>query len=106
MLCRIIINESGAGVFYTIEEITDFRGQASQGGASAPLTSDHGAMAGLGDDDHAQYLLLSGRAPVLGASGAIAGVTGCYLVLFPRVRATLLAWLCRAMLDSASCTMR
>ncbi|NLF32599.1 MAG: rhomboid family intramembrane serine protease [Planctomycetes bacterium] len=39
------------------------------------------------------YVLLGGMVPVLGASGAIAGVTGCYLVLFPRVRVTLLAWL-------------
>ncbi len=39
------------------------------------------------------YVLLGGVVPVLGASGAIAGVTGCYLVLFPRVRVTLLAWL-------------
>jgi len=46
-----------------------------------------GVLSGIG------YLLLSGHAPVLGASGAIAGVTGCYLVLFPRVRVTLLAWL-------------
>jgi len=39
------------------------------------------------------YVLLSGNAPVLGASGAIAAVTGAYLVLFPRVRVTLLMWL-------------
>jgi hypothetical protein len=43
-----------------------------------------GVLAGIG------YVLLSGRAPVLGASGAISAVTGAYLVLFPRVRVTLL----------------
>jgi len=43
-----------------------------------------GVLAGVG------YVLLSGRAPVLGASGAICGVTGAYLVLFPRVRVTVL----------------
>lgn len=43
-----------------------------------------GILAGIG------YVLLAGRAPVLGASGAIAAVTGAYLVLFPRVRVTLL----------------
>ncbi len=43
-----------------------------------------GVLAGIG------YLLLSGHAPVLGASGAISAVTGAYLVLFPRVRVTLL----------------
>ncbi len=46
-----------------------------------------GVLSGLG------FVLLSGHAPMLGASGAIAGVTGCYLVLFPRVRVTLVAWL-------------
>ncbi|MBS3735299.1 MAG: rhomboid family intramembrane serine protease [Phycisphaerae bacterium] len=43
-----------------------------------------GILAGIG------YVLLSGRAPVLGASGAISAVTGAYLVLFPRVRVTVL----------------
>jgi membrane associated rhomboid family serine protease len=43
-----------------------------------------GVLAGIG------YLLLSGHAPVLGASGAISAVTGAYLVLLPRVRVTLL----------------
>ena len=45
-----------------------------------------GVLAGVG------YIALSGRAPVLGASGAISAVTGAYLVLFPRVRVTLLIW--------------
>jgi len=43
-----------------------------------------GVLAGVG------YLVLSGHVPVLGASGAIAAVTGAYLVLFPRVRVTVL----------------
>ena len=42
-----------------------------------------GVIAGVG------YVLLSGVAPALGASGAIAAVTGAFLVLFPRVRVTL-----------------
>ncbi len=46
-----------------------------------------GVLAGLG------YMVMGGQAPVLGASGAIAGVTGCYLVLFPRVRVTVLWWM-------------
>ena len=45
-----------------------------------------GIVAGIG------HLVFSGSAPVLGASGAIAGVTGAFLVLFPRVRVTLLVW--------------
>ncbi len=43
-----------------------------------------GIIAGVG------YVLLSGTAPVLGASGAISAVTGAFLVLFPRVRVTVL----------------
>ena len=39
------------------------------------------------------YLSLGATAPVMGASGAIAAVTGAYLVLLPRVRVSLLAWL-------------
>ncbi len=46
-----------------------------------------GILAGVG------YILLSGHAPVLGASGAIAAVTGAYLVLLPRSRVTVLALL-------------
>jgi len=46
-----------------------------------------GVLAGLG------YVLLSGRAPVLGASGAISAVTGAYLVLLPRTRVTVIALL-------------
>ena len=45
-----------------------------------------GIVAGIG------YVLLSGTAPVLGASGAIAAVAGTYLVLLPRARVTLLIW--------------
>ena len=46
-----------------------------------------GIIAGIG------YVLLSGQAPVLGASGAISAVTGAFLVLFPRGRVTVLVLL-------------
>ena len=46
-----------------------------------------GVLSGTG------YILLEAQGPVLGASGAISAVTGAYLVLFPRVRVTLLALL-------------
>ncbi len=45
-----------------------------------------GVLAGIG------YILLSGNAPVLGASGAISAVTGAFLVFFPRTRVTVLFW--------------
>lgn len=44
------------------------------------------------------YVLLGGVTPVLGASGAISAVTGAYLVLFPRVRVTVITWLFFAMI--------
>ncbi len=46
-----------------------------------------GVIAGVG------YVLISGAAPVLGASGAISAVTGAFMVLFPRVRVTVLMFL-------------
>jgi len=46
-----------------------------------------GVIAGVG------YVVLSGVNPVLGASGAISAVTGAFLVLFPRVRVTVLVLL-------------
>ncbi len=46
-----------------------------------------GVLAGVG------YVILGGRAPVLGASGAISAVTGAYLVLLPRVRVSLMGLL-------------
>jgi membrane associated rhomboid family serine protease len=45
-----------------------------------------GVVAGVG---HA----LSQSAPVLGASGAVAAVTGAYLALFPRSQVTLVLWI-------------
>lgn len=39
------------------------------------------------------YFLLSGNAPVLGASGAISAVVGAYLVLLPRTKVTLLVFM-------------
>jgi membrane associated rhomboid family serine protease len=44
-----------------------------------------GVMAGIG---HATF----DQAPVIGASGAVAAVTGAYLVLLPRSNITLLLW--------------
>ena len=46
-----------------------------------------GLIAGVG------YVLISGAAPVLGASGAISAVTGAFMVLYPRVRVTVLMFL-------------
>ncbi len=60
-LARVIIRDTNSGVYYTLEDITDLRSTNAEGNASSPVTGDHGALAGLGDDDHAQYPLLAGR---------------------------------------------
>jgi hypothetical protein len=51
----------------TIERITDLRAEGITGAASAIATSDHGGLSGLGDDDHAQYLLADGTRALAGA---------------------------------------
>ncbi|HEV57446.1 MAG TPA: rhomboid family intramembrane serine protease [Phycisphaerales bacterium] len=38
------------------------------------------------------HMVLEGASPVLGASGAVAAVTGAYLVLFPRTVITVIYW--------------
>jgi hypothetical protein len=53
-----IINQN----FHYIEEALNSVGAATPGGGPAiPGITDHGALTGLLDDDHSQYLLLAGR---------------------------------------------
>ncbi len=40
---------------YTDEEVTDLRESGIVGGGGGGAVTDHGALAGLGDDDHGQY---------------------------------------------------
>jgi hypothetical protein len=54
LLYRIIYNNSGV-----VQDTTDYR--QSQFGGSSYVSTDHGTLSGLADDDHAQYLLLAGR---------------------------------------------
>lgn len=58
------------------EDYIDWRTTALGRGVAA---TDHGALAGLGDDDHAQYLLLDGRTAgqtVCGATTLAGGTSG------------------------------
>jgi hypothetical protein len=59
ILSRAILKEVAGGVFYTLESLTDLRGTNAAGNVTTPIGNDHGALAGLGDDDHAQYILKS-----------------------------------------------
>ena len=55
LLARLILKETGGGIFYTLEEVLDLRGFNQTGNITTPLITDHGGLGGLGDDDHAQY---------------------------------------------------
>lgn len=59
LLARVIIRETGTALYYTLSDITDYRGIANTGGTGAVGANDHGALSGLNDDDHPQYLLRS-----------------------------------------------
>lgn len=61
VLARLILRESSGGVYYTLQEVTDLRATNVAGNVVSPVISDHGSLAGLGDDDHVQYALLAGR---------------------------------------------
>lgn len=89
ILARVLVKMTGSGVYYTIEEITDLRILNVAGNVTSPLVTDHGAMVGLLDDDHTQYLLADGTRALAGAwdmgnqalinvnidSGVITGIT-------------------------------
>jgi hypothetical protein len=61
LLARLLLVDTGSGVYYTLEEITDLRSTNAQGTVTTPLITDHGGLGGLSDDDHTQYALLAGR---------------------------------------------
>ena len=56
VLARLILNGSTP---YVLEEVLDLRVYNIKGNITSPLIPDHGGLAGLGDDDHVQYLLKS-----------------------------------------------
>jgi len=55
LLARVIIKESGSGLYYTLADITDYRGTQSIVGGGVTGANDHGALSGLGDNDHPHY---------------------------------------------------
>jgi len=59
VLARLILKGTGSGVYYTLEEVLDLRVYNIKGNITSPLIPDHGGLAGLGDDDHVQYVLKS-----------------------------------------------
>jgi hypothetical protein len=66
VLARLILKESGGGIFYTLEEVLDLRATNQIGNITTPLITDHGGLGGLGDDDHPLYLLIDGTRSMTG----------------------------------------
>jgi hypothetical protein len=63
---QVIIRETGANDFEIIEQrrLTGNKFSAISGGSGG--ITDHGALTGLADDDHTQYLLISGLRAMIG----------------------------------------
>lgn len=53
VLARLILKDTAT---YTLEEVLDLRVFNIKGNITSPLIPDHGGLAGLGDDDHPQYI--------------------------------------------------
>jgi hypothetical protein len=68
VIYRVMVENSGAP--YVTGTITDFRTAQSVGGTGGTV-NDHGALNGLGDDDHLQYSLVDGSRAFTGAVGGI-----------------------------------
>ena len=61
LIARLIIKETGSGVFYTLEEVLDLRGTNIGGNITSPLITDHGGLGGLNDSgDHMWAMLGTG----------------------------------------------
>ncbi len=79
LIARATLQYKSSGVPWVESLITDLRGLApstSPGGGAA--ISDHGALSGLLDDDHPQYLLTSGSRPLAAAWNAGQSITSSF----------------------------
>jgi hypothetical protein len=71
-LARIIlVQDAMVAPYYAIVDTVDLRATNAGGTATAHLSTDHGALSGLANDDHAQYLLLAGRTGVQSVVGDV-----------------------------------
>jgi hypothetical protein len=72
-LAGLVIQDASA----TVTTITDERPTLGVAGSgSGAVAADHGALTGLGDDDHAQYALLAGNAARNVFTGTLAAAAG------------------------------
>ena len=67
VLARLILKDTGAGLFYTLEDVQDLRAFNAEGNVTSPLITDHGGLGGLGDSaDHAWAFLVDGARVMTG----------------------------------------
>lgn len=66
VIARVIIRRAAGSPYYTLTEVNDYRQAVDEPSSSAPVVGDHGALTGLGDDDHPQYLLANGTRALSG----------------------------------------
>ncbi len=55
VIARIILRRTGAGAYYEITQIDDYRYAKDENAGAGTTVSDHGGLTGLADDDHTQY---------------------------------------------------
>ncbi len=55
VIARLILRRTGAGAFYEITQIDDYRYAKDENAGAGTTVSDHGGLTGLADDDHTQY---------------------------------------------------
>ncbi len=55
VIARLILRRTGAGAYYEITQIDDYRYAKDENAGAGTTVSDHGGLTGLADDDHAQY---------------------------------------------------
>lgn len=68
VLARLLLKDTGSGVYYTLEEVLDLRAASLGGNITSPLITDHGGLGGLGDSaDHQWALLIDGTRALAGA---------------------------------------
>lgn len=60
VLARVIMRRQAGSPYYSLTEVNDYRNVTDEPSSAGAVIGDHGALIGLNDDDHPQYLLTTG----------------------------------------------
>jgi len=101
VIYRVMVKNTGAP--YVTGTITDYRTAQSVGG-TGPTVNDHGALNGLGDDDHIQYSLVDGTRPFTGVVGGITPVAASDLATKGYADAKTPGWTYTSIVNTTSGT--